>query len=99
MFQAHLSHNSIGADGIAALLAAIPVTPLPHPDRRKGLWLRIEWNQVMAPLFNQPSIRPTVDWLISLCRFCPGGNLSFVKIVVDLGLMGVSDGFRFLRQR
>jgi hypothetical protein len=44
--QAHLSHNSIGAEGMSALLAAIPATAAALKERNKGLWLRIEWNQV-----------------------------------------------------
>lgn len=49
LLEAHLSHNSIGVEGLAALLAAVPASPLPHQARCKGLWLRIEWNQIPEP--------------------------------------------------
>lgn len=46
LLEAHLSHNSIGAEGMSALLAAIPATAAALKERNKGLWLRIEWNQI-----------------------------------------------------
>jgi len=46
LLEVHLSHNVIGAVGAEALLHAVASPPLPRGTAAKGLWLRIEWNQI-----------------------------------------------------